>query len=111
MGILQTLVHWLLLLIDIVLHLDVHLNGWITHFGAWTYAILFGILFAETGLVVLPFLPGDSLLFALGALGAGNDSFLQFRLLVPTLLLAVFLGDNVNYFVGRSLGMKLFQNP
>lgn len=97
--------------IDIMLHLDVHLNEWITQFGTGTYVILFCILFAETGLIVMPFLPGDSLLFALGALSAGEGAFLQFPILVPTLLIAVFLGDNLNYFVGRQAGMKLFQNP
>jgi len=97
--------------IDIVLHLDVHLNEWITHFGSMTYAILFAIFFAETGLVVLPFLPGDSLLFALGALSAGDGAFLQFPILIPTLLIAVFLGDNVNYFVGRTVGLQLFRDP
>lgn len=111
MEFLKSLVQGLYFLVDLLLHLDVHLNNWITHFGGWTYVILFAILFAETGLIVMPFLPGDSLLFALGALSAGDDAFLQFRILVPTLLVAVFLGDNLNYFVGRKVGLKLFQNP
>jgi membrane-associated protein len=111
MNFISSLVHLLLQGIDILLHLDVHLNEWITHFGVWTYAILFGILFAETGLVVLPLLPGDSLLFALGALAVGENAFLRIPVLVPLLLVAVFLGDNVNYFVGRKLGLRLFQNP
>ncbi|HEY8279577.1 MAG TPA: DedA family protein [Bdellovibrionota bacterium] len=111
MEIAQRLVHLFLQAVDIVLHINVHLNDWITHFGGWTYAILFAILFAETGLIVMPFLPGDSLLFALGALSAGDDAFLRFSILVPTLLVAVFLGDSVNYFVGRKVGLKLFQNP
>jgi membrane-associated protein len=98
-------------LIDVVLHLDVHLNEWITQFGTGTYALLFLIVFAETGLVVTPFLPGDSLLFALGALSAGDGAFLQISVLVPTLLVAVFLGDNLNYFVGRQAGARLFSNP
>ncbi|MGZ3651588.1 MAG: DedA family protein [Bdellovibrionota bacterium] len=98
-------------LLDIVLHLDVHLNEWITQFGSATYGIVFLIVFAETGLVVTPFLPGDSLLFALGALCAGADAFLQIPILLPGFLVAVFLGDNLNYFIGRSAGSRLFQNP
>jgi membrane-associated protein len=111
MEIFQTLVQLLHNAIDLLLHLDVHLNDWITHFGAGTYGILFGILFAETGLVIMPLLPGDSLLFALGALAAGEGSFLKLPVLIPTLLIAVFLGDNTNYFVGRIAGKKLFANP
>jgi len=107
----HSLVHLLHQGIDILLHLDVHLNEWITQFGSGTYLILFAILFAETGLIVTPFLPGDSLLFALGALSAGEGAFLQIPVLVPLLLSAVFLGDNLNYFVGRLVGLKLFQNP
>src|SRR5262245_2284155 len=98
-------------LLDVLLHLDVHLNEWITQFGNGTYALVFLIVFAETGLVVTPFLPGDSLLFALGALCAGDSAFLQLTTLAPLLLLAVFLGDNLNYFVGRQAGMRLFANP
>lgn len=111
MQILQNLVHLFFQFLDIVLHLDVHLNEWISHFGPWTYGILFLILFVETGLIAMPFLPGDSLLFALGAISAGEGAYLQFPVLVPLLLIAVFLGDNVNYFVGRKTGLKLFQNP
>jgi membrane-associated protein len=98
-------------LIDIVLHLDVHLNEWITQFGSGTYGLVFLIVFAETGLVVTPFLPGDSLLFALGALSAGTGAYLQIPVLLPTLLVAVFLGDNLNYAVGRAAGARLFANP
>jgi membrane-associated protein len=103
--------HLLHSLIDIMLHLDVHLNEWITQFGTGTYALVFLIVFAETGLVITPFLPGDSLLFALGALSTGDSAFLQIPILLPTLLVAVFLGDNLNYFVGRNLGARLFANP
>jgi membrane-associated protein len=98
-------------LLDVLLHLDVHLNEWITQFGSGTYALVALIVFAETGLVVTPFLPGDSLLFALGALSAGDGAFLQLGVLAPVLLAAVFLGDNVNYFVGRAAGKRLFANP
>ena len=98
-------------LLDLVLHLDVHLNEWITQFGSGTYLLVALIVFAETGLVVTPFLPGDSLLFALGALCAGEGAFLRISLLAPTLLTAVFLGDNLNYFVGRQAGSRLFADP
>jgi membrane-associated protein len=111
MEFLHQVVHLLKQGLDIMLHLDVHLNDWITHFGSGTYVILFCILFAETGLVVTPLLPGDSLLFALGALSAGENAFLQLPILVPVLLVGVFLGDNVNYFVGRNAGARLFTNP
>jgi membrane-associated protein len=96
--------------VDTMLHLDVHLNEWITQFGATTYLIVFGIAFAETGLVIAPFLPGDSLLFALGALCAGENAFLQPWILFGGMLAAVFLGDNLNYFIGRQAGARLFSN-
>jgi membrane-associated protein len=97
--------------VDIMLHLDVHLNEWITQFGSTTYWIVFGIVFAETGLVVTPFLPGDSLLFALGALCGVDNAFLKLGILFPGMMIAVFLGDNLNYLIGRQAGLKLFQNP
>jgi membrane-associated protein len=97
--------------VDIMLHLDVHLNEWITQFGSTTYLIVFGIVFAETGLVVTPFLPGDSLLFALGALCGVDNAFLKPEILFPGMLIAVFCGDNLNYFIGRQAGARLFQNP
>lgn len=97
--------------IDIVLHLDQHLNEWITMFGPGIYVILFGIIFAETGLIVFPFLPGDSLLFALGALTAGDEPALQLPLLCTVLIVAAILGDAVNYTIGRHVGLKLFSNP
>ncbi len=94
-------------LIDLVLHLDVHLMTLVQHYGVWVYGILFLIIFAETGLVFAPFLPGDSLLFVAGALcGLGA---LQLEWLMPCLMLAAFGGDNTNYWVGRLLGMKLFE--
>jgi membrane-associated protein len=97
--------------VDIVLHLDQHLNEWITMFGPGIYVILFGIIFAETGLIVFPFLPGDSLLFALGALTAGEEPALQLPLLCTVLIVAAILGDAVNYTIGRHIGLKLFANP
>ena len=95
----------LALFIDIVLHLDVHLLKLATDYGVWIYAILFLIIYCETGLVVMPFLPGDSLLFVAGALcGMGT---LQLEILAPLLILAAFSGDNTNYWVGRLVGMRL----
>jgi membrane-associated protein len=92
--------------IDLVLHLDAHLMTLVQHYGVWVYGILFLIIFAETGLVFAPFLPGDSLLFVAGAL-CGLDA-LQLYLLMPLLMLAAVTGDNTNYWVGRLVGMRLF---
>jgi len=93
-------------LIDFVLHMDVHLNEIISNYGAWTYGILSGVIFMETGFVVTPFLPGDSLLFAAGtfaALGSLNP-FLLFGLLAT----AAILGDTVNYHIGQYIGERAF---
>jgi membrane-associated protein len=92
-------------LIDLVLHLDTHLLALTQQYGMWVYAILFLIIFCETGLVVTPFLPGDSLLFVAGAL-CGMDA-LQMGVVIPLLILAAFSGDNTNYWIGRLLGVKL----
>jgi len=95
--------------IDIVLHLDTHLLALTQQYGVWVYAILFLIIYCETGLVITPFLPGDSLLFVAGALcGMGA---LQLELLVPVLILAAFSGDNTNYWIGRLVGMRLLNRP
>ncbi|MTH46391.1 DedA family protein [Intestinirhabdus alba] len=94
--------------IDFILHIDVHLPKLVAEYGVWIYAILFLILFCETGLVVTPFLPGDSLLFVAGAL-ATND--LNVHLMVLLMLVAAILGDAVNYTIGRLFGEKLFRNP
>src|SRR5690349_3184212 len=91
-------VHWFL---DVFLHLDEHLNEWAAAMGGWLYAVLFGIIFAETGLVVTPILPGDSLLFAAGALCALPDSPLDVALLIGLLIVAAVLGDTVNYHIGK----------
>lgn len=91
--------------IDIVLHLDAHLLALTQEYGVWVYAILFLIIFCETGLVVMPFLPGDSLLFVAGALcGMGA---LELEMLAPLLMLAAFIGDNTNYWIGRLIGLRL----
>jgi membrane-associated protein len=93
--------------IDIVLHLDAQLLSLTQQYGVWVYAILFLIIYSETGLVIAPFLPGDSLLFVAGALcGMGA---LQLEWLVPLLVLAAFSGDNTNYWVGRLVGMSLLK--
>jgi membrane-associated protein len=94
-------------LIDLFLHLDRHLNAVIQDYGVWTYAILFLIIFCETGLVVTPILPGDSLLFAAGALAAAPDSPLRMSWLLLALTVAAILGDTVNYWIGHLFGEKL----
>lgn len=94
--------------IDIVLHLDTHLLALTREYGVWVYAILFLIIYCETGLVVTPFLPGDSLLFVAGALcGLGA---LRLEWLAPLLMLAAFSGDNTNYWIGRLVGMRLLKH-
>lgn len=97
--------------VDFILHIDVHLAVLVAQYGIWIYAILFLILFCETGLVVTPFLPGDSLLFVAGALAAlpGND--LNVHLMVALLVIAAILGDAVNYTIGKLFGERLFSNP
>jgi len=94
-------------LIDFILHVDKHLQAFVQAYGAWVYALLFLIIFVETGLVVMPFLPGDSLLFVVGALcGAG---LLDVQLAIGLMLAAAILGDQVNYTIGRYFGPKVFQ--
>ena len=93
-------------MIDIVLHLDVHLLSWVKDYGIWIYAILFAIIFSETGFVVTPFLPGDSLLFVAGAIAAAGE--LSVYVLVALLSLAAVLGNSVNYAIGRWLGKHFF---
>lgn len=95
------------LLIDFILHVDKYLEAFVASYGMWVYALLFAIVFVETGVVVMPFLPGDSLLFIVGALcGAG---LMDFPLAVAVLLVAAFLGDQCNYQIGHYLGPKVFQ--
>jgi len=93
-------------LLDLVLHLDAHLLQLVRDYGLWVYAILFAIIFAETGFVVTPFLPGDSLLFVAGAVAAGGA--LDVHLLVLALIAAAFLGNSANYAIGRWLGRAVF---
>jgi len=95
--------------IDLLLHLDLYLNLLVENYGAWIYAILFLVVFCETGLVVAPFLPGDSLLFLAGALCSGGH--MDPWLLAILLMTAAILGDSTNYWIGRSSGERLFRNP
>lgn len=96
-------------IIDFILHIDVHLTELVAAYGPWIYLILFLIVFCETGLVVMPFLPGDSLLFVAGAIAALGG--MDVHLLVLTLIAAAVIGDTVNYQIGKYFGHRLFSNP
>jgi membrane-associated protein len=102
------LINWF---IDFIIHIDVHLAEMIAQYGTWIYAILFLIIFCETGLVVTPFLPGDSLLFVAGALASLGTNHINIHLMVLLLIAAAILGDASNYFIGKFFGEKLFSNP
>ncbi len=93
-------------LLDFVLHLDKHLQAFTATYDSWVYLLLFAIIFIETGLVIMPFLPGDSLLFAAGALAAVGS--LKMAWLVPLLIVAAVLGDTVNYWIGNKIGVHAF---
>lgn len=93
---------------DFLVHLDRHLAAFVTQYGTWVYALLFLIVFCETGLVVMPFLPGDSLLFVVGALAAVGG--MDLRIVIVLLVCAALLGDNVNYGFGRWLGPRVFRS-
>ncbi len=95
---------------DIFMHLDVHLNEWATTLGPWLYVMLFVIIFCETGLVVTPFLPGDSLLFAVGALSASDGSPINIGVVIVLLFVAGVLGDATNYSIGKWLGPAAFKS-
>ncbi|OTG70974.1 cytochrome O ubiquinol oxidase [Acinetobacter sp. ANC 4169] len=95
-------------LLDFILHVDAHLLEFITNYGVWIYAILFLIIFVETGLVVMPFLPGDSLLFAAGALAASTGAMNPY-VLVILLFAAAVLGDTLNYHIGKFIGPRVFE--
>jgi membrane-associated protein len=94
-------------LIDIVLHVDTYLAMLLAQYGTWVYLILFAIVFCETGLVVTPFLPGDSLLFVAGALAAINGGSFDINIVIAVLLAAAVLGDNTNYWIGRWAGARI----
>ena len=94
-------------LLDFILHVDRHLEVFVQSYGIWVYALLFAIIFVETGLVVMPFLPGDSLLFVAGAMcGIG---LMDLAVLAPLLLAAAVLGNQCNYAIGRAIGPRVFQ--
>lgn len=95
--------------VDFILHIDRHLVDIVNDYSTWTYLILFFIIFAETGFVVTPFLPGDSLLFATGALIAKGNTALDISLMILILGIAAILGNSANYFIGNFLGAKVFK--
>lgn len=96
-------------LVNFILHIGDHLQELVKNYGNWIYAILFAIVFCETGLVVLPFLPGDSMLFAAGTIAAVGD--MNIFVLIGLLIVAAVLGDFVNFEIGKHFGQKLFSNP
>lgn len=98
---------FLMELIDFILHIDAHLAEFIRDYGYWIYAILFLIIFVETGVVVMPFLPGDSLLFAAGMLAAIPENNLSVWLIIVLLLIAAISGDSLNYSIGKRFGLKV----
>ncbi|MEP7321859.1 MAG: DedA family protein [Saprospiraceae bacterium] len=93
-------------IVDFILHIDQHLEHFINQYGTFVYAIMFLIVFLETGLVVTPFLPGDSLLFAAGALAANPANNFKIWIIIPLMIVAALAGDNSNYFIGRYLAKK-----
>lgn len=98
-------------LVDFILHIDQYMIQLVSEYHAWTYAILFLIIFCETGLVVTPFLPGDSMLFVAGAIAAQPDMPIDIHILAIVLFIAAVLGDSCNYMIGHLFGQKLFNNP
>lgn len=94
-------------LLQYILHIDSYLISFVTQYGIWTYLVLFAIIFCETGLVIFPFLPGDSLLFAAGSIAAHANHVLSIQLLMVLLILASILGNKINYFIGRKIGSRL----
>lgn len=98
-------------LLQYILHIDTYLISFVSAYGMWTYVVLFLIIFCETGLVVTPFLPGDSLLFAAGSIAANSSDALNIQLLASSLLIASILGNKVNYLIGRYIGPRVFSMP
>ncbi len=96
-------------IIDWILHLDEHLAQFANELGPWFYGLLFAIIFGETGLVIAPFLPGDSLLFAVGALAANQPNSVSIAVLLPLLIVAAVIGDAFNYAIGRWVGPQIFR--
>ncbi len=103
------MIEYIKILIDFIIHIDRHLFEIVSNYQTWTYLILFLIVFCETGLVVTPFLPGDSLLFAAGSIAAMEGEPLNVFFLIFVLMTATFLGDNSNYFFGKFLGKKVYE--
>jgi membrane-associated protein len=99
------------LLLQYILHIDIYLIAFVSHYGVLTYAVLFAIIFCETGLVITPFLPGDSLLFTAGSIAASASHALDIQVLFVSLVIASILGNKTNYMFGRLLGPKLFNSP
>jgi membrane-associated protein len=95
-------------LLDYLLHIDVYLNGFVSDYGFWTYFALFAVIFCETGLIVTPFFPGDSLLFAAGSIAAQPNNPLSLLTLILLLFLASVLGNQINFLIGRILGPRIF---
>ena len=95
-------------LLNFILHLDSYLISFVAAHGMWTYLLAFAVIFCETGLVVTPFLPGDSLIFALGSIAAQTQNPLNILLLLPLLIVASIAGNHVNYLLGRAIGPKIF---
>ena len=93
-------------LLNMILHIDQTLGVWVNQYGAWVYLVLFLIVFAETGLIVMPFLPGDSLIFIAGAFGAAGS--MNAALVIVLLLIAAILGNTVNFFIGRAVGKRVY---
>ncbi|MFI4919578.1 MAG: DedA family protein, partial [Legionellales bacterium] len=89
-------------------HIDIYLNAFVTTYGFWTYFVLFAVIFCETGLIVTPFLPGDSLLFAAGSIAAQPDNSLQIVVLFVLLLIASIIGNQLNYLIGKAIGPRVF---
>ncbi|MFA6303997.1 MAG: VTT domain-containing protein [Legionella sp.] len=94
-------------ILDTLLHIDVYLNTFVTTYGFWTYFALFAVVFCETGLIVTPFLPGDSLLFAAGSIAAQTDNSLNILILFAVLFIASTLGNQINYLVGKMIGLRI----
>ncbi|KTC84196.1 DedA family protein [Legionella brunensis] len=97
-------------LLNYILHIDTYLFSFVSHYGTWTYFVLFAIIFCETGLVILPFLPGDSLLFASGSIAAQHEASLDILILFGSLVLASIIGNQLNYFIGRLVGPQVFSS-
>ena len=95
-------------LLHYLLHIDTYLIAFVSNYGIWTYFLLFAIIFCETGLVVMPFLPGDSLLFAAGSIAANSENTLDLQLLMVLLMIASILGNKTNYLIGRAIGPRVF---